>query len=91
MDGLLALAFSLGLLLTAIATIRAGVFPRWSGILLLIGTGGFIFGFFIAELLPNVAGVLGITLLGIPFGFAWIGVAMLRVRSAPSAVKVALA
>ncbi len=78
MDFLLALAFSLGLLLTAIATIRAAVFPRWSGILLLIGAGGFIFGFFVAELLPAVAGVLGVTLLAIPFGLAWIGFTMLR-------------
>ncbi len=78
LDFLLALAFSLGLLLTAVATIRAYVFPRWSGVLLLTGASGFIYGFFIAELLPAVAGVLGITLLGIPFGFAWIGVAMLQ-------------
>ena len=53
---LLAIALSLGLLLTAIATLRAGVFPRWAGILLLAGTGGFFFGFFIAELLPRLAG-----------------------------------
>jgi hypothetical protein len=91
MDFILAVALALGLLLTAVATIRAGVFPRWAGILLLIGAGGFIFGFFIAELLPSIAGVLGITLMGIPLGFAWAGVAMLQVRSLPSAAQAAVA
>ncbi len=77
-DGLLALALAAGLLLTAVATIRAGVLPRLAGTLLLVGCGGFIFGFFIAELLPAAAGVFGITLLGIPLGLATIGMAMLR-------------
>ncbi len=75
----LAIALTLGLLLTAIATLRARVFPRWIGALLLAGTLFFFFLFFIAELLPMSAfvsqastAVLG-ALLGLPiaaFGLA---------------------
>jgi hypothetical protein len=78
MDFFLAVALAMGLLLTAIATIRAGVFPRWASILLLVGTGGFFFGFFIGELLPGMAGAVDITLLGIPIAFGWVGIAMLQ-------------
>ena len=88
-DFFLAIALSLGLLLTAIATIRAGILPRWAGILLLVGTAGFFFAFFIAELLPASAGVVGVTLLGIPTGFAWIGVALVRGVSLRSAAHSA--
>ncbi|MCL4562998.1 MAG: hypothetical protein M1281_20590 [Chloroflexi bacterium] len=37
------IALTLGLLLTGIATILAGVYPRWAGILLLAATAGFFF------------------------------------------------
>lgn len=71
-------ALSLGLLITAIATLRAGVFPRWASILLLIGTAGFFFSFFIAEWLPRIAGqVIGvITDIPLGLGLAWIGFSM---------------
>jgi hypothetical protein len=79
-DGLLAVAFVLGLLLTAIATIRAGFFPRGADMLLLIGMVGFFFAFFVAGSLPGVVtlvsgGLLGIVLL---LAFAWIGLAMFK-------------
>jgi hypothetical protein len=67
---LLGNALSLGLLITAIATLRAGVFPRWAGILLLIGTAGFFFSFFIAEWLPRIAGQVVGVITDIPLGLA---------------------
>lgn len=79
-DGLLAVALTLGLLLTGFATFRAGVFPRWAGILLLAATAGFFFAFFVAEILPAVVGQVGTALLGIllAFAFTWIGIIMLK-------------
>ncbi len=47
-DGLLAVALTLGLLLSGLATLRAGVFPRWAGLLVLISALGFFFAFFVA-------------------------------------------
>jgi hypothetical protein len=75
---LLAIALTLGLLLTGIATLRAGIFPRWAGILLLAATAGFFFVFFVAEFLPPVAGQLGSAIFGIllSLALAWIGVAL---------------
>jgi hypothetical protein len=52
-------------------------------ILMLVATSGFFFGFFIAELLPRLAGqVVGAftgILLGLPF--AWIGLSMWKSRA----------
>jgi len=72
---LLGVALTLGLLLTGIATLRAGVFPRWAGILLLAGTAGFFFSFFVAEWVPRMAGrvVGGILILPLYLALAWIG------------------
>ena len=83
---LLGIALTFGLLLTAIATLRAGVFPRWAGILLLVGTAGFFFNFFIAEWLPRLAGQIGGTIMGILLGLAlaWIGFSMWTSSSRPS-------
>jgi hypothetical protein len=74
----LGIALSLGLLLTGIATIRASVYPRWAGILLLGATAGFFFDFFIAEFLPSPAGQIGSALFGIllALALAWIGLSM---------------
>ena len=79
-DGLLAVAFVLGLLLTAIATIRARVHPRGAGILLLIGMPVFFFAFFVSWYFPGVATQISGALTGIflLLAFAWIGLAMLR-------------
>src|SRR5512134_1932698 len=75
---LLGISFTLGLLLTGIATIRADIFPRWAGILLLAATAGFFFVFFVAEFLPPVVGQLGSAVLGILLTLAlvWIGVSL---------------
>jgi hypothetical protein len=77
---LLGIALTLGLLLTGIATIRAGIFPRWAGMLLLAATAGFFFVFFVAEFLPPQAGQVGAALFGIllALALAWIGLALWR-------------
>ncbi len=84
---LLGIALTLGLLLTAIATLRAGVFPRWAGILLLAGTAGFFYNFFIAEFPPRLAGQVVGAIMGILFGLAlaWIGFSMLTSPPRPTA------
>lgn len=75
---LLGIALTLGLLLTGIATIRAGIFPRTAGILLLVAMAGFFFVFFIAEFLPPMAGQVSSALFGLllALSFAWIGAAL---------------
>ena len=77
---LLGIAFTLGLLLTGIATLQAGVFPRGASILLLAATAGFFFVFFIAEFLPAGAGQVGSALLGVllALALAWIGLFIWR-------------
>lgn len=72
---LLGIALTFGLLITGIATLRAGVFPRWSGILLLAATAGFFFVFFVAEFLPPITGQIGSAFFGIllALALAWIG------------------
>jgi hypothetical protein len=73
-------ALLLGLLLTAAATLRAGVYPRWSGILLLATSVGFLLSFFVTEDLPPIAGVLIGAIFGllIASAFGWIGVFLWR-------------
>lgn len=75
---LLGIALTLGLLLTGIATIRAGDYPRAAGIVLLAATVGFFFDFFVAEYLPRVAGQVGAAFFGVLLALAlvWIGVAL---------------
>ena len=72
----LGIALTLGLLLTGVATIRAEVFPRWAGILLLLAMAGFFFDFFVAEFLPPSAGQIGSAAFGVvlALALAWIGV-----------------
>jgi hypothetical protein len=74
----LGIALTVGLLLTGVATLQAGVFPRAASILLLAATAGFFFVFFVAEFLPAVAGQLGSAFFGIllALGFAWIGTSL---------------
>lgn len=71
---LLGIALTLGLLLTGIATVRAGVFPRWAGIVLLAATAGFFFVFFVAEFLPPITGQIGSAFFGVLLALALAGV-----------------
>src|SRR4029079_18976589 len=82
----LGIALTLGLLLTGIATIRADVFPRWAGILLLAATAGFFFDFFVAEFLPPITGQIGSAIFGIllALAFAWMGVELFMGRLVPA-------
>ncbi len=74
----LGIALVLGLILTSITTLQAGVFPRPAAILLLGATAGFFFVFFVAEFLPPAAGQIGTAIFGIllGIGFAWLGIAL---------------
>ena len=74
----LGIAFTLGLLLTGVATLQAQVYPRWAGVLLLAATAGFFFVFFIAEFLPAGAGQIGSAIFGalVALALAWIGLSM---------------
>jgi hypothetical protein len=72
-----------GFLLTAIAMLRARVYPRWAGILMLVTGGLFFFSFIVAELLPPLAGKIGNALLGLLLlgTFSWIGLTLLRAKT----------
>ena len=60
----------IGGLLFGIATIRAGVFPRWAAILYLVGVASVILAFLIGDLGARISGV--VTGLGV----AWLGYAL---------------
>jgi len=87
---LLGIALTVGLLLTGIATIRADIFPRMAGILLLVAMAGFFFDFFIAEFLPPVAAQVGSAFFGVllAFSFIWIGVTLWFGKLGPSLVHM---
>ncbi|WP_141727631.1 hypothetical protein [Thermogemmatispora onikobensis] len=70
----LGIALLLGFVLTAVATLRAGVYPRWSAILLLATSAGFLFDFFVAEELPPIAGLLDSAFLGVMMASAFGGI-----------------
>ena len=74
----LGIALTVGLLLTSLATLRAGVYPSAAGWLLLAATAGFFFSFFVAEFLPPQAGQFSSALFGglLALGLAWIGAAL---------------
>lgn len=72
----LGIAFTLGLMLSGVATLQAGVYPRWAAILLLSATAGFFFVFFIAEFLPAGAGQVGAALFGILLALALAGIGL---------------
>ena len=83
----LGIALTLGLLLTGIATLRADVYPRWAGILLLAAMAGFFFDFFVAEFLPPITGQIGSAIFGVllALAFAWMGAALWSGRLGPAA------
>jgi len=74
----LGIALTLGLLLTGLATYRAGVYPRAAGALLLAAMAVFFFDFFVAEYLPPIAGQIGNAGFGVllALGLAWVGGAL---------------
>lgn len=74
------LAFFVGLILFGIATMRAGVLPRWAGPLLILGDVVFAAGTFAgsASLIVEVLGAL-ITCAA----FVWLGLALLSRSDAP--------
>jgi hypothetical protein len=87
---LLALALLLGLVLTTIATLRAGVYPKWAGFLLLAGCIAFPFALF-GDMLPTYGSVSLGALFGIAFGllfagaFAWLGISAWAASSTAAA------
>lgn len=78
LTGGLGVALFLGLLLTAIATLQAGIYPRPAALLLVAGMAGFFFGFFVSEFLPPGLAQVANAVLGIlaPAGLAWCGAAL---------------
>jgi hypothetical protein len=67
-----------GFVLTSIATTRAGVYPAWTGWVLVAAAAGFAFLFFVAEFLPAMASRVGGLLFGllVSVGWAAMGVTM---------------
>lgn len=74
----LGIALVLGLLLTGVVTLQAGVLPRPAAGLVLAAMAGFFFVFFVAEFLPPAAGQAGTAIFGVllALAFAWIGLAI---------------
>src|SRR5215216_2204196 len=75
------LAFLIGLILFGAATMRAGVFPRWAGLLLIVGDVVFGAGDFTGSAAPVVFVVGALITCA---GFVWLGVALLSGRSGVS-------
>jgi hypothetical protein len=68
------LAFFVGLILFGIATMRAGVFPRWAGLLLIAGDVVFAAGDLAGHAAPMIF-VVGAAITCA--GFVWLGLALL--------------
>jgi hypothetical protein len=74
------LAFLIGLILFGIATMRAGVLPRWAGLLLIVGDIVFGSGDFLGSTAPVVGAAITCA------GLVWLGLTLLSgPRSDPSA------
>jgi len=78
---LMAVTFALGSMMLGFATARAGVLPRWSGALILVG--GPLLGF--TPPLPTSAGMAGALLLGA--GYLWAGYAIWAGQAAGAQVQ----
>lgn len=77
----LGIALTLGLLLTGLATLRAGVYSRWSGILLLAATAGFFLTFSSPSFFRLLPDNWGAQPLGCYWRWRWPGLAMLTWRA----------
>jgi hypothetical protein len=71
------LAFFIGLILFGIATMRAGVFPRWAGLLLIVGDVVFGAGDFFGSAAPIVFVVGALITCA---GLVWLGLALMSAR-----------
>ncbi len=82
-DLLGSLGFFIGLILFGVAVMRAGVFARWAGLLLIVGDIVFAVGSFAGSAAPVVF-VIGGVITGA--GFAWLGLSLLsgQRRSLPA-------
>lgn len=84
---LLALGFGLGYVLFGIATMRAGVLPRWSGLLLSIGIFLFMFAevsreaSLLSGMLPRVIGASGQVVMAL--SLVWMGYALWSEKREP--------
>jgi len=80
------LGFILGYILFGVATMRAGVLPRWSGLLLIIGSAMFM----ISEAVPLNASLshLIVTIGDVIFGagFVWMGFALWSEKREPALI-----
>ena len=75
------LAFAIGLIMFSIATMRAGVFPRWAGLLLILGDVVFAAASF------SGSAVLAVEVVGAAItcvAFVWLGLALLSGSGASS-------
>lgn len=70
-------ALFFGLIVTAIATLRAAVYSRWSAILMLVAAGALVLIVVASDYVP-LAGPLGTVVYGIAVtaAFAWIGISI---------------
>ena len=68
------LAFFIGLIVFGIATMRAGVFPRWAGLLLIVGDVVFAAGSFLKPAAPTIFVIGALITCG---GLVWLGLTLL--------------
>jgi hypothetical protein len=82
-NGLAAVLFMIGYILSGIAMIRTATLPRWTGVLVAVGAPAHLLGFGIAQLLSTAAwpvAILGSVSLGL--GLGWSGYRMWRAPAA---------
>jgi hypothetical protein len=67
-------ALVLGFVLTTIATLRAGIFPRWAGMFLVLASLGLGYAFFLDHYFPSRVLRAGVTLFGVAMVGAFVGI-----------------
>jgi hypothetical protein len=68
------LLFAVGGVLLGIATMRAGVLPRWAGLLIIVGAVLNLVAFPLSGAIGSIVGTLAFVLFAL--GFAWVGYAL---------------
>jgi ABC-type multidrug transport system permease subunit len=76
------LAFLIGLIVFGAATMRAGVFPRWAGLLLIVGDVVFGMGSFAGSAAP-IFEIVGALITGV--ALVWLGLSLLSGNAASAA------